>query len=37
MTGAYIPSGADAIVRMDNTEKDGKRVKIFAEAIAGRT
>jgi len=36
MTGAYIPPGADAIVRMEDTEKDGKRVKIFAEAIAGQ-
>ena len=36
MTGAYIPPGADAIVRMEDTEKDGKRVKILAEAIAGQ-
>lgn len=32
MTGAPIPDGADAVVRMEDTQKDGQHVKIFAEA-----
>jgi molybdopterin molybdotransferase len=32
MTGAPIPEGADAVMRMEDTEKDGGRVRIFAEA-----
>jgi len=35
MTGAPIPGGADAVMRMEDTEKDGQKVKIFAEAAAG--
>ncbi len=29
MTGAPIPQGADAVVRMEDTKKAGRRVKIF--------
>ncbi|MDO9585207.1 MAG: molybdopterin molybdotransferase MoeA [Syntrophales bacterium] len=32
MTGAPIPEGADAVLRMEDTEKDGTLVKIKAEA-----
>lgn len=32
MTGAPIPEGADAVVRVENTEKEGESVKIIAEA-----
>jgi molybdopterin molybdotransferase len=35
MTGAPIPEGADAVVRMEDTQKDGERVKIFVEAESG--
>ncbi|MCG6534285.1 MAG: molybdopterin molybdotransferase MoeA [Syntrophales bacterium LBB04] len=31
MTGAPIPEGADAVLRMEDTEKDGTRVKIKVE------
>jgi molybdopterin molybdotransferase len=31
MTGAPIPEGADSVLRMEDTEKAGKRVKIYAE------
>ncbi|PIP06133.1 MAG: hypothetical protein COX51_09545, partial [Syntrophobacteraceae bacterium CG23_combo_of_CG06-09_8_20_14_all_50_8] len=33
MTGAPIPEGADAVMRMEDTEKEGNRVKIMAEAV----
>ena len=36
MTGAPVPEGADAVLRMEDTEKDGRRVRIFAEAPAGQ-
>ena len=36
MTGAPVPEGADAVLRMEDTEKDGLRVRIFAEAPAGQ-
>lgn len=36
MTGAPLPEGADAVVRMEDTAKDGTRVRIFA-AVAGGT
>jgi molybdopterin molybdotransferase len=36
MTGAPIPEGADAVLRMEDTEKDGTRVKIFVEARFGQ-
>ena len=35
MTGAPIPVGADAVMRMEDTEKIGKKVRIFVEAPAG--
>jgi len=31
MTGAPIPQGADAVVRVEDTEADGRQVKIFCE------
>ncbi|GAK49697.1 molybdenum cofactor synthesis domain protein [Candidatus Moduliflexus flocculans] len=31
MTGAPIPDGADAIIRVEDTQKDGERVAIFVE------
>ncbi|MDO9530306.1 MAG: molybdopterin molybdotransferase MoeA [Syntrophales bacterium] len=36
MTGAHIPPGADAVVRMEETEKTGTSVKIFSEASTGQ-
>lgn len=36
MTGAPIPKGADAVMRMEDTEKDGREVKIFVEAAKGQ-
>jgi molybdopterin molybdotransferase len=36
MTGAPVPEGADAVLRMEDSEKDGRRVRIFAEAPAGQ-
>jgi len=35
MTGAPIPDGADAVMRMEDTEKDDRKVRIFAEAHKG--
>ncbi|MBN1383090.1 MAG: molybdopterin molybdotransferase MoeA [Deltaproteobacteria bacterium] len=35
MTGAPIPDGANAVVRMEDTEKDGKTVKIFTPVTQG--
>ncbi len=36
MTGAPIPDGANAIVRVEDTEKDGQRVKVFVKAKEGQ-
>ena len=36
MTGAPVPEGADAVVRMEDTEKDGQQVRIFVEAAKGQ-
>ena len=36
MTGAPIPVGADAVMKMENTEKDGQKVRIKAEADRGQ-
>ncbi|MBE9546458.1 MAG: molybdopterin molybdotransferase MoeA, partial [Proteobacteria bacterium] len=36
MTGAPIPEGANAVVRVEDTEQDDNRVKIFVEAVAGQ-
>jgi molybdopterin molybdotransferase len=36
MTGAPLPEGADAVVRVEDTEKAGDRVKIFVEAKKGQ-
>lgn len=35
MTGAPLPEGADAVVRVEDTEKDGRMVRILVEAEAG--
>lgn len=35
MTGAPVPDGADAIMKMEETEKGGGKVKIFASAHKG--
>lgn len=36
MTGAPLPDGADAVVRMEDTRKEKNRVALFAEARKGR-
>ncbi len=36
MTGAPVPDGADAVLRMEDTEKDGQRVRVFVETPAGQ-
>jgi len=36
MTGAPVPDGADAVLRMEDTEKDGQRVRVFVEALEGQ-
>ena len=36
MTGAPIPDGADAVVRVEDTAKHGRKVKVFAEAKEGQ-
>jgi len=36
MTGAPIPEGANAVMRMEDTEKNGRMVKIFVEATEGQ-
>ncbi|HET6459516.1 MAG TPA: gephyrin-like molybdotransferase Glp [Syntrophales bacterium] len=36
MTGAPIPDGADAVVRMEDTVKDGRKVKVFVLAKMGQ-
>ena len=35
MTGAPLPAGADAVIRMEDTRKEGRRVHILVEAAAG--
>jgi len=35
MTGATIPSGTDAVTRVEDTEKDGDRVRVFVPAKKG--
>lgn len=36
MTGAPVPEGADAVIRMEDTEKDGQRVKVYAQTEQGQ-
>jgi molybdopterin molybdotransferase len=36
MTGAPVPEGADAVMKMEDTEKDGRQVRIFVEAAKGQ-
>jgi molybdopterin molybdotransferase len=36
MTGAPVPEGADAVLRMEDTEKEGQAVRIFVEVPAGQ-
>ena len=36
MTGAPVPDGADAVVRVEDTAKQERKVKIFAEAEEGQ-
>jgi molybdopterin molybdotransferase len=36
MTGAPLPVGADAVLKMEDTEKDGQKIKIMAEAQSGQ-
>jgi molybdopterin molybdotransferase len=36
MTGAPVPDGADAVVRVEDTAKQGRKVKIFVEAEEGQ-
>jgi molybdopterin molybdotransferase len=36
MTGAPMPDGANAVVRVEDTEKDGQRVKVFVKAKEGQ-
>jgi molybdopterin molybdotransferase len=36
MTGASVPEGADAVVRMEDTRTAGARVAVFAEAAQGQ-
>ncbi len=36
MTGAPIPDGADAVVRKEDTEKHGRKVKVLVQAEAGQ-
>jgi molybdopterin molybdotransferase len=35
MTGAPIPEGADAVVRVEDTESEGSRVRVFVSARKG--
>ena len=35
MTGAFVPEGADAVVRLEDTKQDGNKVEIFEEAGKG--
>ncbi|MFH1081288.1 MAG: gephyrin-like molybdotransferase Glp [Pseudomonadota bacterium] len=36
MTGAPVPEGTDAILRMEDTEKDGEKVRVFEAVPAGQ-
>jgi molybdopterin molybdotransferase len=36
MTGASVPDGANAVVRVEDTAKYGRRVKVFAQAKKGQ-
>jgi molybdopterin molybdotransferase len=36
MTGAPLPVGADAVLKMEDTEKDGQKIRIMAEAQSGQ-
>jgi len=36
MTGAPLPEGADAVIRMEDTRKEGARVALFVEAQEGQ-
>ncbi|MGZ3578411.1 MAG: molybdopterin molybdotransferase MoeA, partial [Syntrophales bacterium] len=36
MTGAPVPDGANAVVRVEDTAKYGRRVKVFAQAKKGQ-
>ena len=36
MTGAFLPEGSDSILRVEDTEKDDDRVKIFVEVSKGQ-
>jgi molybdopterin molybdotransferase len=36
MTGAPLPVGADAVLKMEDTKKDGQKIKIMAEAKSGQ-
>jgi molybdopterin molybdotransferase len=36
MTGAPVPEGANAVMRMEDTEKIGRKVRIFVESPAGQ-
>ncbi len=35
MTGAFVPEGADTVVKVEDTERDGNRVRIFVESPKG--
>ncbi|MBN2845560.1 MAG: molybdopterin molybdotransferase MoeA [Deltaproteobacteria bacterium] len=35
MTGAYVPEGADTVVKVEDTDRDGNRVRIFVESPRG--
>lgn len=35
MTGAFVPEGADAVVRQEDTKQEGNKVEIFEEAKEG--
>ena len=35
MTGAFVPDGADTVVKVEDTEREGDRVKIFVESPRG--
>jgi molybdopterin molybdotransferase len=36
MTGAPLPVGTDAVLKMEDTEKDGQKIRIMAEAQSGQ-
>ncbi|MDI6776045.1 MAG: molybdopterin molybdotransferase MoeA [Syntrophales bacterium] len=36
MTGAPVPEGADAVIRMEDTERDGQRVKVYVQTEQGQ-